>query len=321
VIASWVPRYVRRARLWVRGQFLKVCEADVPDVTQDALCKIARAWSSRDPSRGLQPWVKTIAVHAAHDHLRKRARRPEELDPEPEPAVREPGTDLSRDECLAILLDLLRPMKDTRRIVFLLYELDGFTMDEIADALGIRPNTAYSRLRRARQELTERAERWRSTASGAALLAAPVRARPGALDPPPEHAAAHAEDDALAEQYREILVDLLRPMDEGRRVVFTLSELDGFTMKQIAEMMQIPLDTARDWLHDAWTEIAEHSARVAPTSFRKALARIGKLVPKLLRQTRSLRHGGSSKRKAAARGGDPTGRLRHRPAPSRGSAR
>lgn len=63
------------------------------------------------------------------------------------------------------------------------------------------------------------------------------------------------EERALAEaRYRE-LIALLRPMEEDRRIVFELRELDGFTVHEIAEMLGIPISRAHLRLRAAWTEI------------------------------------------------------------------
>jgi RNA polymerase sigma-70 factor (ECF subfamily) len=40
-----------------------------------------------------------------------------------------------------------------------MHELDGFTVPEIADAIGVPLNTAYSHLRRARAEVQDAARR------------------------------------------------------------------------------------------------------------------------------------------------------------------
>jgi RNA polymerase sigma-70 factor (ECF subfamily) len=57
------------------------------------------------------------------------------------------------------VLEALDAIDLDRRAVFVLYEIDGVTMDEIARSLGIPVNTAYSRLRVARGEFAAAVKR------------------------------------------------------------------------------------------------------------------------------------------------------------------
>jgi DNA-directed RNA polymerase specialized sigma24 family protein len=63
-----------------------------------------------------------------------------------------------------------------------------------------------------------------------------------------------AERAVVGERYA-LLLDLLQPMDEDRRIVFILKEIDGFTTSEVAGMLAIPLDTAHSRLHAAWDEL------------------------------------------------------------------
>ena len=53
-------------------------------------------------------------------------------------------------------------MEIERRAVFLMHEVDGFSIPEVAEVLAVPLNTAYSRLRLARDEFRERVRRLRS---------------------------------------------------------------------------------------------------------------------------------------------------------------
>lgn len=63
------------------------------------------------------------------------------------------------------------------------------------------------------------------------------------------------EERARSEQRHRDLIELLRPMDEDRRIVFELRELDGFTMNEIAEMLGISVSRVRVRLRAAWREL------------------------------------------------------------------
>ena len=80
-------------------------------------------------------------VHAEVD----RAARPDEA--------------AEANETRARLQNILDRMPDELRVVFLLYELERFTMAEISECLSIPPGTVASRLRRAREDFIARARR------------------------------------------------------------------------------------------------------------------------------------------------------------------
>jgi RNA polymerase sigma-70 factor (ECF subfamily) len=66
-------------------------------------------------------------------------------------------------EALGVAHAALEAVELNRRAVFLMHEVDGFSIPEVSEALSIPLNTAYSRLRLARQEFRERVRRLRST--------------------------------------------------------------------------------------------------------------------------------------------------------------
>ena len=56
----------------------------------------------------------------------------------------------------------LEQLELKRRAVFILHELDGYPIPEVAAALGVPTATAYSQLRLARQDFSKAAQRLRS---------------------------------------------------------------------------------------------------------------------------------------------------------------
>jgi len=63
---------------------------------------------------------------------------------------------------LAILDRFLASLSDELREIFVLFELEGWTMASIAEALELPPGTVASRLRRAREEFQEMAKRFQA---------------------------------------------------------------------------------------------------------------------------------------------------------------
>ena len=65
------------------------------------------------------------------------------------------------DQDRRLVLRALEAVELDRRAVFVLYEIDGESMNAIAQSLGIPVNTAYSRLRLARDEFAAAVKRLR----------------------------------------------------------------------------------------------------------------------------------------------------------------
>lgn len=102
------------------------------------------------------------AMHVASKAHRSRRRRPEDATADcgeqADPAPR-PDDLLDRRRARAALDDILSEMPEELRAVIVLFEIEGLTMSEIADALEVPQGTVASRLRRARAELEARVER------------------------------------------------------------------------------------------------------------------------------------------------------------------
>ena len=114
-----------------------------------------RRLSTYDPSRPIRAWLAGISIHVALDHLRIHYRRAEIAGDGIDVADHRPSPEsqcASRQEHLLVLAALEELAIDLR-IVFVLKELDGLSMPEIAAVLPDAPpiNTLYSRLRLARE--------------------------------------------------------------------------------------------------------------------------------------------------------------------------
>ena len=127
-----------------------------PDLAHDAVQDACiRAWRDlpglRDPDR-FDGWLHRLTVNACLDQLRRRRRRPIEVDIEPidVPAPRDPTGDLADRLALDAALERLSPAH--RAVVVMHYYL-GMPLPEAAAALGIPVGTAKSRLHYALAEM------------------------------------------------------------------------------------------------------------------------------------------------------------------------
>jgi RNA polymerase sigma-70 factor (ECF subfamily) len=143
---------------------LGVREGDLEDVTHEVFVVVHRCLSEYDPRRSLRPWLFGIAFRAASDHRRlARHRREVAGAPDDEPVDGAPLADewIAREQDRRLCLQALDDLELDRRAVLVLHDIDGQTMPEIARTLAIPLNTAYSRLRLAREQLKAAVRRLR----------------------------------------------------------------------------------------------------------------------------------------------------------------
>ena len=142
-------------------RYLGVRGHDIEDVAHDVFLHVFRHLPEFDASRPLRPWLFGFAYRIARD-FRALARHKREADSElAEPRDAAPIADelLVRTEALTLALQALDTLDGDERAVFVAHELQEMPMPEVADALGIALNTAYSRLRRARSKFESAARR------------------------------------------------------------------------------------------------------------------------------------------------------------------
>jgi len=140
--------------VWNSLRRLGVPSRDLEDLTHDVFLQVHRQLERYDRARPIRPWLFGFAFRLAADYRRLARNRVEILEPVPEcpdplPIVVDR---LVNVEALSIGYAALDALDIDRRAVFVLHELDGCAMPEIATNLEIPLNTAYSRLRLAREQ-------------------------------------------------------------------------------------------------------------------------------------------------------------------------
>jgi RNA polymerase sigma-70 factor (ECF subfamily) len=134
-------------------------------LVHDVFLKIHLRSADYEPSRPLRPWLFGFAYRVAADYRRLGRHRVEVSHARPDVADSERPADerIEADEERSLVKEALESVEVDRRAVLILHDLDEVPVPEIADALGIPLNTAYSRLRLARAEFAAAAKRLRKT--------------------------------------------------------------------------------------------------------------------------------------------------------------
>jgi RNA polymerase sigma-70 factor, ECF subfamily len=114
------------------------------------------------PEQGVRPWLYGISRRVAQNHRRKLHASTARWTPlNDEHASNDAGPEraLAARETASLAMRLLARLGPERREVLWLVELEQFSVPEVAEALEIPLNTAYSRLRLARADFKSLAER------------------------------------------------------------------------------------------------------------------------------------------------------------------
>jgi RNA polymerase sigma-70 factor (ECF subfamily) len=149
---------------------------DVEDIAQQVFAKVYLSLKNFDFRSSLITWIYKITVNECFDYLRKRkvrklvyesdlsedeVRRVENSEPQ---ANRQTPVDVdlaSRD----FVLKLLSKVSEEERMLLMMKEVEGYSVEELAAQTGMNENTIKVKLFRARQKLLKAAQRLSRTRS------------------------------------------------------------------------------------------------------------------------------------------------------------
>jgi RNA polymerase sigma-70 factor (ECF subfamily) len=163
-----VQRHQHRVFAVARGILKR--QEDVEDIAQQVFVKAYFSLKRFDQRAAFSTWLYKITVNECWDLLRKRKARPlvyesdfsEEQSRQFSANEREAdsGPDTSERMAMRQRLDsMLAQLDDRDRAMLILKEVEGFSVEEIADSLGLNANTVKVRLFRARRRIVEYARR------------------------------------------------------------------------------------------------------------------------------------------------------------------
>ena len=130
---------------------------DAADAVQDTVIKAYRSLSGFREEADLSTWLARILKNTILDEVKRAVRRHEEATetlPERPEHITEPG--MERAELRTVMLEMLSELSEKLREPVILYDLDGYSYEEIASILDINLGTVKSRLNRGRLALKEK---------------------------------------------------------------------------------------------------------------------------------------------------------------------
>jgi RNA polymerase sigma-70 factor (ECF subfamily) len=129
-------------------------EADAEDLLQQSFLEALLSLHRYRGDAALGSWLHTIAVRSAYRQMRK-VRPTISLELVKEERSNDPNAQLESRGLLRRIESLLEKITPKRRIAFLLYEVEGHTLPEVANLLEISQVAAKKRILSAHQELRE----------------------------------------------------------------------------------------------------------------------------------------------------------------------
>lgn len=161
------------AYVWKSARRLGVSAAEVDDVVQETFLTVHRL-IDRYAHRGSdRAWLFSVLFRIVQRHHRSNRRKGAlteggaDVDALPGPSERGPERTAETKETARLLENILDSLEPEKRAVLVLADLEERTVAEIADILGLNPNTAASRLRAAREHVEaalarhQARDRWR----------------------------------------------------------------------------------------------------------------------------------------------------------------
>ena len=140
-------------RVWAVVRRLAADDALAEDWSQEAWIRVFRSLPGFRGEAKLSTWIHRIAINVAMDGQRRRAREVP-ADPFDEEAGEAAGPEPVIELALALERAVDR-LPHGMRQVLVLHDVEGYTHEEIGEALGVAAGTSRSQLFKARARLRE----------------------------------------------------------------------------------------------------------------------------------------------------------------------
>jgi RNA polymerase sigma-70 factor (ECF subfamily) len=146
--------------VWSSVRRLGVSPAAADDVVQEIFIVIHSRVHTLEKPEALRSWIYSVTRRTVSGYHRSRRTKDASgivlaAEPDARALPRTPFDLAEQNDQVKLLFSVLEELDEPKRDVFTMAELDELTVPEIAEILEIPLNTAYSRLRAARQAFEE----------------------------------------------------------------------------------------------------------------------------------------------------------------------
>jgi RNA polymerase sigma-70 factor (ECF subfamily) len=143
------------AFVWRCLRGLGVVDEGLEDAAQEVFLVVHRQLERFEQRSSIGTWLFSIARKVAANHrrtARRKDQRVQALAVQPRGKDADPLEHVQADEAARFVQDFLARVGDKKRDVFLLAVLEQMSMPDVAEALSIPLNTAYTRMRAVRAD-------------------------------------------------------------------------------------------------------------------------------------------------------------------------
>lgn len=127
---------------------------DAFEVVDDSFVKVFAEIEKYDPSQPFLGWLRKIVINTSIDYFRRNQKRNLMVDAETQ-HIHDHSPNAISNLTARDIIDLLNHLPNDHKKVFCLYEIDGFSHEEIARELEISESSSRVYLTRAKKQLRE----------------------------------------------------------------------------------------------------------------------------------------------------------------------
>lgn len=128
-------------------------ENEAMEIVNDSYMKVLEKIAEFDSTRPFRPWYGRILVNSAIDRYRHNIRNSSNLSISDENIQEHHEPEIEAELSAADIINLFRQLPENYRVTFNLFEIEGYSHDEIGQRMGITASTSRSNLTRARKLL------------------------------------------------------------------------------------------------------------------------------------------------------------------------
>ena len=134
-------------------------EEEAAEILNDSFFKVFTKMQQYDTKQAFRAWLRKIIVHTAIDYYRRYHKNLYVNIEDIAPVEQDISVDILSTLSAEEIIKLLQRLKENQRIVFSLFEIEGYSHEEIADTLGITAGTSRATLSRAKAFLQQQLEK------------------------------------------------------------------------------------------------------------------------------------------------------------------
>ena len=125
------------------------------DILQEGFIRVFKNLGKFKFQGSFEGWVKRIIINAAIDYIKKYGMHFQEINEETTEQCDIVEDEATSNLSVEYLMELIKSLPDSKRVIFNLYAYEGYSHKEIAEKLNITVSTSKSQYCKARKMLQE----------------------------------------------------------------------------------------------------------------------------------------------------------------------